>query len=139
MSPPPTVLFVCVSNRGKSVMAQGLSNRMAGAAITAISAGTDAAVGGHVNELSAQTLAEVGVSVDDHQPQQLTDDLMRSADLVVVLGTSAKVIAPQGSVVEVWETVEPSSRGVDGLDRMRLIRDDIADRVTDLTARLTDS
>lgn len=139
MSTPPTVLFVCVSNRGKSVMAQGLSNRMAGAAITAISAGTDAAVGGHVNELSAQTLAEVGVSVDDHQPQQLTDDLMRSADLVVVLGTSAKVIAPQGTVVEVWETVEPSSRGVDGLDRMRLIRDDIADRVTDLTARLTDS
>ncbi|PYE19236.1 arsenate-mycothiol transferase [Williamsia limnetica] len=139
MSTPPTVLFVCVSNRGKSVMAQGLSNRMAGAAITAISAGTDAAVGGHVNELSAQTLAEVGVSVDDHQPQQLTDDLMRSADLVVVLGTSAKVIAPQGTVVEVWETVEPSSRGVDGLDRMRLIRDDIADRVTDLTARLTNS
>lgn len=139
MSTPPTVLFVCVSNRGKSVMAQGLSNQIAGAAITAISAGTDAAVGGHVNELSAQTLAEVGVSVDDHQPQQLTDDLMRSADLVVVLGTSAKVIAPQGSVVEVWETVEPSSRGVDGLDRMRLIRDDIADRVTDLTARLTDS
>lgn len=135
----PRVLFVCVSNRGKSVMAQGLSNKIAGTAITATSAGTDAAVGREVNTLSARSLAEVDVNVETHQPRQLTDELMRSADLIVVLGTSAKVVAPPGVAVEIWETDEPSSRGIDGLERMRLIRDDIAERVTDLVARLTNS
>jgi arsenate-mycothiol transferase len=134
---PPVVLFVCVSNRGKSVMAQGLSRKIAGSAITASSAGTDAKVGGAVNDLSAQVLSEVGVDVSGHQPRQLTEDLMRAADLTVVLGRSATVAVPEGSTVEVWDTDEPSLRGIDGIDRMRLIRDDIAARVTDLTARLT--
>ncbi|MBA4022889.1 MAG: low molecular weight phosphatase family protein [Gordonia sp.] len=137
MKTTPHVLFVCVSNRGKSVMAQGLSSSIAGTAFTAISAGTDAAVGSEVNTLSARALAEVDVNVDDHQPRQLTDDLMRAADITVVLGTSAKVVAPDGVIVEVWETDEPSQRGIDGIDRMRLIRDDIAARINDLTTRLT--
>lgn len=139
MSTPPHVLFVCVSNRGKSVMAQGLSDKIAGTAITASSAGTDAALGKDVNDLSAQVLAEVGVDIGGHAPRQLTDDLMRAADLTVVLGTSAKVTAPQSTTVEVWETDEPSLRGIDGIERMRLIRDDITARITGLTTRLSAS
>jgi arsenate-mycothiol transferase len=136
---PPQVLFVCVSNRGKSVMAQGLSEKVAGTAVLASSAGTDAALGKDVNTMSAQVLAEVDVDISGHRPRQLTDDLMRAADLTVVLGTSAKVVAPEGVVVEIWEIDEPSRRGIDGVERMRLIRDDIAARVTDLTRRLTTS
>ncbi|MCZ4552516.1 low molecular weight phosphatase family protein [Williamsia sp. 1138] len=137
MTKTPHVLFVCVSNRGKSVMAQGLSDKVAGSAITASSAGTDAAIGKHVNDISAEVLAEIGVDISDHEPRQLTDDLMRAADITVVLGTSAKVVAPDGVIVEVWETDEPSQRGIDGIERMRLIRDDIAARINDLTTRLT--
>ncbi|ORM38081.1 low molecular weight phosphatase family protein [Williamsia sp. 1135] len=137
MTKTPQVLFVCVSNRGKSVMAQGLSNKVAESAITASSAGTDAAIGKHVNDISAEVLAEIGVDISDHNPRQLTDDLMRAADITVVLGTSAKVVAPDGVIVEVWKTDEPSQRGIDGIERMRLIRDDIAARINDLTTRLT--
>lgn len=133
----PSVLFVCVSNRGKSVMAQGLAQKIAGATLSAGSAGTEAKVGGRVNELSAQTLAEVGVDVSDHRPRQLTDDLMRAADVTVVVGSSAQVNPPEGTTLEVWDTDEPSLRGIEGIDRMRVIRDDIATRVTDLIARLT--
>lgn len=118
-------------------MAQGLASTLVDGTINASSAGTDAAIGKRVNELSAQVLAEAGVDVSDHTPRQLTDDLMREADLTVVLGTSAQVAPPEGAVVEVWETDEPSLRGIDGVERMRLIRDDIAARLTDLTARLT--
>ncbi|WP_207843642.1 arsenate-mycothiol transferase ArsC [Williamsia soli] len=139
MSPTPSVLFVCVSNRGKSVMAQALTREIAGRAISASSAGTAAAIGGRVNELSAQALAEVGAEVSDHQPRQLTDDLMLAADLIVVLGSSAEVVAPDGVIVEVWDTDEPSQRGIDGIERMRAIRDDIAARVANLTTRLTSS
>lgn len=133
----PSVLFVCVSNRGKSVMAQGLAQKIAGDAVAAGSAGTEAKVDGRVNELSAQTLAEVGVDVSDHRPRQLTDDLMRAADVTVVVGSAAQVNPPEGTTLEVWDTDEPSLRGIQGIDRMRAIRDDIATRVTDLIARLT--
>ncbi|MYR05479.1 low molecular weight phosphatase family protein [Gordonia sp. SID5947] len=129
-----TVLFVCVSNRGKSVMAQHLT-----AAVTdhieATSAGTDAKVGARVNELSAQVLAEVGVDVSGHQPRQLTDELMRAADLVVVVGT-ADVSVPDGVELEVWKTDEPSLRGIEGIERMRLVRDDITERIRVLDDRL---
>ena len=133
----PSVLFVCVSNRGKSVMAQGLAQKIAGATASTGSAGTEAKVHGRVNELSAQALAEVGVDVSDHRPRQLTDDLMLAADLTVVVGSAAQVNLPEGTTLEVWDTVEPSSQGIEGIDRMRVIRDDIATRVTDLIARLT--
>ena len=85
--------------------------------------------------MSAQVLAEVGASVTDHQPRQLTDEMMRAVDLVVVVGP-AEVAAPTGVGVEVWRTDEPSERGIDGIDRMRLIRDDIAARIRDLADRL---
>jgi arsenate-mycothiol transferase len=42
-----------------------------------------------------------------------------------------------GTRFENWDTDEPSERGIDGIERMRLVRDDIAARVTDLHARLT--
>ena len=134
MSDPLNVLFVCVSNRGKSVMAERLSSTVTDR-IAASSAGTNAKIGGQVNDLSAQVLAEVGADAVGHQPRQLTDDLMRAADLVVVVGT-AEVTPPDGVSVEVWNTDEPSDRGIDGLERMRLIRDDITTRIRALADRL---
>ncbi|MDL9938840.1 low molecular weight phosphatase family protein [Gordonia sp. ABSL1-1] len=128
------VLFVCVSNRGKSVMAEYLTSAITDR-ITASSAGASAKIGGQVNELSAQVLAEVGAPVIDHRPRQLTDELMQAADLMVVVGP-AEVTAPLGTDVEVWSTGEPSDRGIDGIERMRLIRDDIADRIRSLVQRL---
>ncbi|MBR7192048.1 low molecular weight phosphatase family protein [Gordonia sp. JH63] len=135
MNTPPQVLFVCVSNRGKSVMAEYLTPTVTHE-IAASSAGTSAKIGGQVNELSAQVLAEVGADVAGHQPRQLTDELMQAADLVVVVGT-AEVTPPPGVVLEVWDTDEPSQRGIDGVERMRLIRDDITHRIRALADRLT--
>ena len=134
MSTPPKVLFVCVSNRGKSVMAEHLTPTVTDR-ITPSSAGTNAKIGGQVNELSAQVLAEVGADVVGHQPRQLTDELMQAVDLVVVVGT-AEVTPPDGVALEVWNTDEPSERGIDGIERMRLIRDDITARIRVLADRI---
>ena len=41
-----------------------------------------------------------------------------------------------GTRFEYWDTDEPSERGIDGIERMRLVRDDIADRVADLLDRV---
>ncbi len=35
-----------------------------------------------------------------------------------------------------WDTDEPSERGIDGIERMRLVRDDIAARVQALAGEL---
>ncbi|MGV9860996.1 arsenate-mycothiol transferase ArsC [Gordonia sp. NPDC003425] len=134
MLEPIDVLFVCVSNRGKSVMAEHLTPTVTDR-ISASSAGTSATIGGQVNSLSAQVLAEIGADVAEHQPRQLTDELMRAADLVVVIGT-AEVTPPEGVALEVWNTDEPSERGIEGIERMRLIRDDITNRIRSLADRL---
>lgn len=131
----PTVLFVCVSNAGKSVMAQALMNKLAGPRIRALSAGTHAK--GAVNALSAQSLAELGIDVSDYRPTQLDDALIAAVDLIVIVGTAAQPDLPEhGPPVEIWDTDEPSLRGIEGLERMRLIRDDIAGRVEELVQRL---
>jgi arsenate-mycothiol transferase len=133
--PGPNVLFVCVSNAGKSVMAQALMRHTAGNQIHAISAGTHAKTA--VNPLSAQVLAELGVDISGHRPLQLTDTLIHCADLIVIVGTQAQLDEPtDGTPIEVWDTDEPSLRGVDGVERMRLIRDEIAARVNDLASRI---
>lgn len=134
MTTTPRVLFVCVKNGGKSQMAAGLMRAAAGSAVQVDSAGTKA--GSALNAQSVASLAEVGIDISGQQPQQLTDDMVRDADLVVVLGSEARVEPIAGTPVEVWETDEPSLRGIEGAERMALVRDDIAARVVELHQRL---
>ena len=131
----PSVLFVCVKNGGKSQMAAGLMAERAGDTITVESAGTKP--GSAVNGLSAESLAEVGVDISGNSPKPITEEMVRAADVVVTLGREARVDEVPGTSFENWDTDEPSERGIDGLERMRLVRDDIARRVDDLYDRLT--
>jgi arsenate-mycothiol transferase len=131
----PSVLFICVSNAGKSVMAQHLMRHAAGDSITALSAGTNAKAG--VNALSAQALAELGIDISGHQPTQVTAELIHTADLVVIVGRQARLDPPPGRTpVRTWDTEEPSLHGIDGIERMRLIRDEIACNVQTLIGEL---
>ena len=134
MGDNPSVLFVCVKNGGKSQMAAGLMRRAAGDTVHVDSAGTRP--GATINQLSAQVLLEVDVDITDRKPQQLTDDLISAADRVVVLGREARVRSVGGTPVHVWDTDEPSARGIEGIERMRLVRDDIARHVQRLAAEL---
>jgi arsenate-mycothiol transferase len=130
----PSVLFVCVKNGGKSQMAAGLMDKVAGDSVTTASAGSKP--GSAVNGLSAEALAEVGVDISQNVPRQITAEDQQQADLVVILGPEAQVDEVEGTLYERWETVEPSDRGIDGIERMRLVRDDILERVTALHTTL---
>lgn len=130
----PAALFVCVKNGGKSQMAAGLMKLEAGNDITVTSAGTKP--GSAVNPLSAEVLLDLGVDIRHETTTQLTEDAMREAGLVIVLGTEANVPATAGVQIEVWETDEPSARGIEGRERMELVRDDIHARVQELAGRL---
>jgi len=129
------VLFVCVRNSGKSQMAAGLLQRIAGDRLYVSSAGTQA--GTDLNALSVQSLAEVGVDIADQHTRQLTDQLQDAANLVITVGGDAQVPHRPGTRYQLWDIDEPSRRGIDGLDRMRLVRDDIDRHVRALAAQLT--
>jgi arsenate-mycothiol transferase len=132
----PSVLFVCVKNGGKSQMAAGLMAKRAGDRVVVSSAGTRP--GKAVNGLSAESLAEVGVDITGNTPKPITEEMVRHADVVVTLGRDARVEEVPGTAFESWDTDEPSERGIEGIERMRLVRDDIARRVDDLYTRLVE-
>ncbi len=133
----PSVLFVCVKNGGKSQMAAGLMRKAAGDAVEVHSAGTEP--GTAVNALAAQSLTEVGVDITGESPKPIDPRLVREVDLVVTLGRDAHLDPVPGPRFENWDTDEPSERGIDGIERMRLVRDDIAARVSRLAEQLTAS
>lgn len=130
----PGVLFVCSKNGGKSQLAAGLMRELAGDRVTVYSAGTKP--GGSLNGQAVESLAEVGIDVTGEYPKPVTDEVLSLVDAVVVLGTEAKLDPPAGKLFEVWETDEPSERGIEGMERMRLVRDDISARVQTLYGEL---
>lgn len=132
--PKPSVLFVCVKNSGKSQMAAGLMSAVAGAALEVHSAGTRPGV--ELNRQSVQSLAELGIDISGEHPKPIDPALLQQVDVVVVLGRDAAVEPVTGVSIERWQTDEPSERGIEGVERMRLIRDDIAVRVEELARRL---
>jgi len=128
------VLFVCVKNGGKSQMAAGLMRHLAGQSVDVYSAGTKP--GTAINALSAQSLLEVGVDITGERPKLVDPDLVRDVDVVVTLGREAHVEPVPGTRFENWDTDEPSERGIEGIERMRLVRDDITTRVQRLAEQL---
>ncbi|MBF6076760.1 low molecular weight phosphatase family protein [Nocardia beijingensis] len=128
------MLFVCVKNGGKSQMAAGLMRHAAQGRVEVYSAGT--APGASLNALSVQSLLEVGVDIREETPKPIDPRLLRAVDLGVTLGREAHVDPIDGVRVVNWDTDEPSERGIDGIERMRLISDDIDTRVRHLLAEL---
>ncbi|MDQ4045908.1 MAG: low molecular weight phosphatase family protein [Actinomycetota bacterium] len=131
----PSVLFVCSKNGGKSQLAAGLMKQVAGESVTVLSAGTKP--GKSLNPQAVESLAELGVDITGEHPKPVTDEALEAADVVVVLGTEAKLEPAAAKRLEIWETDEPSERGIEGMERMRLVRDDIKTRVQMLYAELT--
>ncbi|EWS81645.1 heat-shock protein HtpX [Brachybacterium phenoliresistens] len=133
----PSVLFVCVKNGGKSQMAAALLRHQAGDAVEVHSAGTKP--GGALNAQSAASVAEVGASMDGEHPKPVDPDLLRRVDRVVVVGEEAQVdpVPGMAGTIDTWVLDEPSARGIEGEERMRLILDALRVRVEDLAAELT--
>jgi arsenate reductase (thioredoxin) len=120
------VLFVCVANSGRSVMAERLFNRAAGGRHEARSAGS--APGPAVHTAVLEALAEVGIEASDHVPERLDDEAVAWADLVVATCDDACPVAP-GKRYLSWDLPDPKGRP---LGEVRAIRDEIAERVGEL-------
>jgi len=109
-------------------------NQLAAGAVTVHSAGTKP--GKSLNPESVESLSELGIDITGEHPKPVADEVLDAVDVVVV-GTEAKLEPRNGTRFEVWVPDEPSERGIEGMERMRLVRDDITARVQKLLAELT--
>lgn len=136
MSNKPSVLFVCQSNGGKSQMAEALARQIAGDSLDVYSAGTKP--GTALNAESVKAIAEGGGDMSCGSPKAVDPELLARVDRVVILGENAQLEMPEGAAgtLERWLTDEPSERGIEGMERMRLLREDIAARVKTLVKEL---
>lgn len=124
------VLFVCVGNSGRSLMAERLFRRDAQGRHEVRLAGS--APGAAPHPLVVEALAELGIDASGHVPTKLDDELVGWADVVVATCDDACPVVP-GKRYENWQLPDPRDRP---LEDVRAIRDDIAGRVTDLLASL---
>jgi arsenate reductase len=127
----PIVLFLCVHNAGRSQMALGWFNRLAGDRAIGWSGGSEPA--GEINPAVVEAMAEIGISIAGEFPKPWTDEILRAADVVVTMGCGDACPIFPGKRYEDWELEDPAGRS---LGEIRPIRDEIGDRVRGLLGRL---
>jgi arsenate reductase len=125
------VLFVCVGNSGRSLMAERLFRRAAGGRHETRSAGSDPGTAAHPHVLDA--LAEVGIDATGHVPRRLDDEALAWADVAV--STCSQEVCPVTPGVRRIGWVFDDPKGLP-LDEVRRIRDEIVQSVTELAADL---
>ncbi|PZE77672.1 arsenate reductase ArsC [Curtobacterium sp. MCBD17_019] len=127
----PTVLFVCVHNAGRSQMAAGYLQHLAGDRVTVLSAGSEPA--DHVNPVAVAAMAEDGIDITAGRPRVLETDTVRASDVVITMGCGDACPVFPGKRSEDWELTDPAGLP---LEQVRPVRDEIRRRVTALVAEL---
>ncbi|MFF6833446.1 arsenate reductase ArsC [Streptomyces sp. NPDC012438] len=130
-APPPSVLFVCVHNAGRSQMAAAFLARLGGDRVEVRSAGS--APADAVNPAVVAAMAEVGVDLAAETPKVLTADAVRASDVVVTMGCGDACPYFPGKRYLDWRLDDPAGRDVEAV---RPVRDAVERHVRDLLAEL---
>jgi arsenate reductase len=128
---PPRVLFVCVHNAGRSQMAAGFLQRLAGDQVEVFSAGSEPA--DRINPAAVAAMAEKGIDISANQPKLLENAAVAHADVVITMGCGDACPFYPGKRYEDWELQDPAGRTS---DEVRPIRDEIEHRVRTLLGQL---
>ncbi|MCX6399924.1 MAG: arsenate reductase ArsC [Propionibacteriales bacterium] len=127
----PTVLFVCVHNAGRSQMAAGFLQSLAGDRIDVLSAGSQPA--DQINQVAVDAMAEVGIDIAANEPKILTTESVQASDVVITMGCGDECPYFPGKRYEDWKLDDPAGQGIEAV---RPIRDEIRGRIEALIASL---
>ncbi|ASY28078.1 arsenate reductase [Candidatus Planktophila limnetica] len=130
-SPKPTVLFVCVHNAGRSQMAAGFMNSLGAGRVEVLSAGS--APKDSINPIAVQAMQEVGIDISNNVPKVLTPEAVQESDAVITMGCGDACPFYPGKRYEDWVLDDPAGQGIESV---RVIRDDIKKRVEQLLSEL---
>ncbi len=131
MTNKPTVLFVCVHNAGRSQMAAGYLQHLAGDRIDVRSAGSEPK--DQINPVAVEAMAEEGIDITANTPKLLTVDAVKQADVVITMGCGDACPIFPGKRYEDWELDDPAGQNIHAV---RPIRDEIRTRVSALVDEL---
>ncbi|MFM2180248.1 MAG: hypothetical protein RL192_410 [Actinomycetota bacterium] len=127
----PTVLFVCVHNAGRSQMAAGFMNAIGAGRVEVLSAGS--APKDSINPIAVQAMQEVGIDISNNVPKVLTPEAVQESDAVITMGCGDACPFYPGKRYEDWVLDDPAGQGIESV---RVIRDDIKRRVEQLLSEL---
>ena len=123
----PRVLFVCVHNAGRSQMAAGFLQALAGDRVDVLSAGS--APGDALNPSAVAVMAEEGIDIAGSSPRLLDADDVRASDVVITMGCGDTCPIFPGKRYEDWELDDPAGQGIEAV---RPIRDRIKQHIEQL-------
>lgn len=127
----PMVVFLCVQNAGRSQMAAGWLQHLAGDQVEVFSGGSDPA--SEVNPAAIEAMAEVGIDISSEFPKPWTDEVVQAANVVVTMGCGDSCPIFPGTRYMDWEVGDPAGLP---LEQVRPIRDEIGERVRGIMAGL---
>jgi protein-tyrosine-phosphatase len=127
----PIVLFLCVHNAGRSQMAMGFFEHLAGDRAVAWSGGSEPGIA--VNPAAVAAMAERGIDISTEYPKPWTDEVVRAADVVITMGCGDACPFFPGKRYEDWTLDDPAGLGVESV---RPVRDEIERRVRALLGEL---
>ena len=129
----PTVLFVCVHNAGRSQMAAGFLEHLAGSEVEVLSAGS--APASALNPAVIEAMNEVGIDLValGAQPKILDPLVVSRCDVVITMGCGDTCPFFPGIRYLDWKLDDPAGRGIEAV---RPIRDEIERRVRTLIDEL---
>jgi arsenate reductase (thioredoxin) len=132
--PEKTVLFVCIENAGRSLMAEAVFNANPPPGWRATSGGTRPAE--HPNLRTARMLEEIGLGLPEHPPQLATPEMIQQAAVRITMGCLDDAECPANlktlKMID-WALPDPSRLDDAGA---RTVRDEIRDRVQGLRTEL---
>lgn len=124
--PPFRVVFACVGNSARSIMAEAFARRLGGDRVEAQSGGSRPL--GHVLPVVVEAMREKGIDVSGYPSRGFDEAWIRDrCGLVVTMGCGDDACpAFIGKKMVDWDLPDP--KGMD-LDGVRRVRDDIERRV----------
>ena len=128
------VLFVCVANGGRSVLAERIFNQLAHGRHEARSAGSEP--GAHVHPVVVQALAELGIDASGHVPARLDQETIEWSDLIVSTCAEEGCPVTYGRPRIRWEFPDPKGKPIQEVRQTRAaVRADVEDLLAELDAR----
>jgi protein-tyrosine-phosphatase len=112
-------------------MAAGFMQHLGKGRVDVLSAGS--APKDSINPVAIEAMAELGIDIANNVPKILTTEAVQASDVVITMGCGDACPFYPGKRYEDWVLEDPAGQGI---EPVRVIRDEIKRRVEELLSEL---